>query len=218
MFVANKKKGEPYDIYIGRGSDWGNPFPMTRESDREYVITKHEVWLNTRPDLILRTSELKDKVLGCYCHPKPCHGDILVRQANSKYVLNWFSNMIPFGAPFVYQGIEFHSAENFYQAMKIPKERDDLRRVIAGLSPHKSKVEIKKMPIRADWSRDLALEVMEYILQYKFSLSYWRAKLDLTEDWEIVNWNNWGDLFFGKDLETEQGENHLGKILMKIRN
>jgi hypothetical protein len=27
---------------------------------------------------------LKDKVLGCYCAPLPCHGDVLVKLANEE--------------------------------------------------------------------------------------------------------------------------------------
>ena len=32
--VVNLKK-DTYDIYIGRGSKWGNPFPMNGYSDEE---------------------------------------------------------------------------------------------------------------------------------------------------------------------------------------
>jgi predicted NAD-dependent protein-ADP-ribosyltransferase YbiA (DUF1768 family) len=39
----------------------------------------------------------------------------------------------------------------------------------------------------------------------------------MTEDWEITEWNNWSDTFWGKSLRTEEGENHLGKIIMKQR-
>jgi predicted NAD-dependent protein-ADP-ribosyltransferase YbiA (DUF1768 family) len=35
---------------------------------------------------------------------------------------------------------------------------------------------------------------------------------------EIVEWNNWGDVWWGKDLETGKGRNELGKLLMKIRS
>jgi len=45
--VANKDKGEKYDIYIGRGSDWGNPYavgfgasPGEKQNDRDEAIRK----------------------------------------------------------------------------------------------------------------------------------------------------------------------------------
>jgi hypothetical protein len=38
--------------------------------------------LRDRPELIERARrELKGKRLGCYCAPKPCHGDVLARVA-----------------------------------------------------------------------------------------------------------------------------------------
>lgn len=35
--------------------------------------------------LINELPELKGKILGCYCHPQPCHGDILVKLINKLY-------------------------------------------------------------------------------------------------------------------------------------
>ena len=32
-------------VYIGRGSDWGNPFRIGVDGDRAAVIAKHERWL-----------------------------------------------------------------------------------------------------------------------------------------------------------------------------
>lgn len=64
--VVHVKKA-PYDVYIGRG----------RDGDREEVIAKYIDWILVQPDLLACLSELKDKVLGCWCHPKQCHGDFL---------------------------------------------------------------------------------------------------------------------------------------------
>jgi hypothetical protein len=38
--------------------------------------------LPTQPDLMARLPELKGKVLGCWCAPEACHGDILSEFAN----------------------------------------------------------------------------------------------------------------------------------------
>ena len=67
-----------FDVYIGRGSIWGNPFRIGADGDREEVIEKYRVWVMNSPALLMRLSELKNKRLGCYCHPAPCHGDVLV--------------------------------------------------------------------------------------------------------------------------------------------
>jgi predicted NAD-dependent protein-ADP-ribosyltransferase YbiA (DUF1768 family) len=59
-------------------------------------------------------------------------------------IKNWFSNMLPMDQPYVYQGVSYRTTEHFYQAMKLPKDRVDLRAEIAALGPHKAKTEIRK--------------------------------------------------------------------------
>src|SRR3990167_9119085 len=80
-------KKEPYDVYIGRPSKWGNPFVIGEHGTREEVIEKYEEWLlgirsapnkEKAPSLKEAKEELKDKVLGCWCAPAPCHGDVLM--------------------------------------------------------------------------------------------------------------------------------------------
>ena len=71
-------KNSAYDIYIGRGSKWGNPFYMSKESDRAKVIELYEHYARqkfTKTEL----QELVGKRLGCHCKPKPCHGDVLLK-------------------------------------------------------------------------------------------------------------------------------------------
>jgi Domain of unknown function (DUF4326) len=77
-------KRERYDVYVGRGrgSRWGNPFRTPRDGTREQVIAKYERWLLRQPELMAALPELRGKVLGCWCAPKPCHADGLLRLAN----------------------------------------------------------------------------------------------------------------------------------------
>ena len=70
-------KKEPFDVYIGRPSKWGNPFSIGIDGTREEVIEKYENWILSQPQLLSCLNELKDKVLGCWCSPRLCHGDIL---------------------------------------------------------------------------------------------------------------------------------------------
>jgi len=67
-----------YDEYIGRPSKWGNPFVIGPDGTREQVIQKYEEYLFTS-GLINDIHELKGKILGCWCRPYRCHGDVLVR-------------------------------------------------------------------------------------------------------------------------------------------
>jgi hypothetical protein len=74
---------DPYDIYIGRPSDWGNPFVRGVDGNRRQVIAKHAAWIHTQPALLARIHTLKGKRLGCWCAPRPCHGDILASLADA---------------------------------------------------------------------------------------------------------------------------------------
>lgn len=81
-FVVHCRRSA-HDVYIGRSSVWGNPFVIGRDGSREEVIQKFESWFTQQSHLVQRAKrELKGKVLGCWCTPHPCHGDVLVRIAN----------------------------------------------------------------------------------------------------------------------------------------
>ena len=70
----------------------GNPFSDAPKSiaevkvaSREEAIASYEEWLRQHPEMIERAKrELKGKVLGCWCSPKACHGDILAKIANER--------------------------------------------------------------------------------------------------------------------------------------
>ncbi len=64
-------------VYIGRPSKWGNPYHIGKDGTREEVIEKYRKYILNNKKLMGSLIELKGKVLGCYCKPKACHGDIL---------------------------------------------------------------------------------------------------------------------------------------------
>jgi hypothetical protein len=77
--IVNKRTHTPTpnDVYIGRGSKWGNPFKIGAWS-REEVIRKYELYIrHTKQHLLNDLHELKGKNLVCYCAPQACHGDVL---------------------------------------------------------------------------------------------------------------------------------------------
>lgn len=85
-------KKERYDVYIARPSKWGNPFTHIKDrytsaefivETRKEAINKYKDWILTQPELLKDLPELKDKILGCWCKPKACHGDILVKMVES---------------------------------------------------------------------------------------------------------------------------------------
>lgn len=83
--VLNKHRlGVPEGaIYIGRGTKWGNPFRLGVDGDRAEVILKHERWLVSQVALLRALDELRGRDLVCFCAPAACHGDLLLRLANS---------------------------------------------------------------------------------------------------------------------------------------
>jgi len=86
MRVLNKYRDciPPGAVYIGRPSKWGNQFIIGRDGNREQVVQKYREWLLTQPALIEQArKELKGKDLVCFCSPQKCHGDVLLKIANS---------------------------------------------------------------------------------------------------------------------------------------
>jgi hypothetical protein len=85
--IKNINKRNPAYLYIGRGSKWGNPYVMQTREDREKVIDKYEQMILSNQELLGKLHELNGKTLGCYCYPLKCHGDILVKLFQEKFVL-----------------------------------------------------------------------------------------------------------------------------------
>lgn len=83
--VLNKRvHGVPTGaVYVGRPSAFGNPFQMRSEADRNAVCEQFEHMLLNKPALIAQVkAELRGKDLVCWCAPKRCHADVLLRIAN----------------------------------------------------------------------------------------------------------------------------------------
>jgi hypothetical protein len=78
-------KRERFDVYVGRPGPWGNPFVIGKDGTREEVIRKYRAWIEARPAMVARAkAELAGKVLGCWCSPQQCHGDVLAEIANGE--------------------------------------------------------------------------------------------------------------------------------------
>ena len=72
----------------------------------------------------------------------------------------------------------------------------------------------QKLPMRTDWE-SVKIDVMFRCLKEKFKDPELREKLIDTGDEELIEGNWWGDTFWG--VCQGKGENHLGKLLMTIR-
>ena len=81
--VVNLRTCRDSDVVrIDRTTTFGNPFMMRTEADRFEVIRKYRKYFYDRlrkdPVFYKKVLALKGKKLGCWCKPKPCHGDVIV--------------------------------------------------------------------------------------------------------------------------------------------
>ena len=90
--MVNRRR--PYfDIYIGRElyypnarfsqSKWANPFRV-KIYGRKKSLELYEKHIRNTPRLWNALDELEGKILGDWCKPKPCHGDILIKLLKEK--------------------------------------------------------------------------------------------------------------------------------------
>ena len=113
------------------------------------------------------------------------------------------------------------SVEHFYQAAKAAKPEEAAEILSGETTPGQAKRLGQKVTLRADWDQ-IKDDVMEQNVRSKFNLDEdLAAKLLATGDEELIEGNTWDDKVWGAVLDEEtgewEGENRLGKLLMRIR-
>ena len=92
--VVHCRKAE-YDIYIGRKngnlpqSKWANPFVVGKDGKRGECIELYRQWIMTQPQLLEALPELEGKILGCWCYPRECHGNVLLDLLDKRDILEY---------------------------------------------------------------------------------------------------------------------------------
>ena len=125
----------------------------------------------------------------------------------------YLSNFYP--AKLTFDGIAYLNSEAAYQAQKCATAKD--RTQFSRLSADEAKRLGQKVPLRPDWDL-VKLELMAQVVRAKFSQHPRLAKKLLeTVGKPLIEGNTWHDVFWGMDLKTREGENHLGRILMALR-
>lgn len=124
-----------------------------------------------------------------------------------------------------HQGITYNSVEAFYVAMKVNDQQlingiyytpGDFREMIAKIkNPADVKKIGSKVKLRPDWDSK-KLEFMNWAVREKFKDSNLAELLLSTGDQELIEGNWWRDFYWG--VCNGKGENHLGKILMTVRD
>lgn len=139
---------------------------------------------------------------------------------NDKNTINYFRGENFFLSNFatckvVYEGVEYPSVENAYQAAKC-KNVDD-RKQFTSVTASVAKQMGKQVALREDWD-SVKDEIMRELVNYKFNNNPdMRDKLLSTGNAALVEGNSWGDTYWGVDSKTGVGENKLGKILESVR-
>ena len=126
------------------------------------------------------------------------------------------SNM--YASPFQMDGKTWPSVEHYFQAQKFPSDpayQEEIRKAKSGLKA-KSLGQSQEHPIRPDWNT-YRLEAMEKAVQAKFTQNEAMKKLLLSTGTRELQEASPTDSFWGVG-KSGKGENHLGKILMKLRN
>lgn len=118
-------------------------------------------------------------------------------------------------APVEYRGLRYGSNEAAFQAQKCMTEAEKAEFTL--LRPSDSKKRGRRVQLRPDWEQ-VKVGIMEEIVREKFTQNEdLRAMLLATGDAVLEEGNTWNDIFWGVHLKNSQGQNHLGRILMKIR-
>lgn len=110
-------------------------------------------------------------------------------------------------------GVRYATVEHAFQAAKTLDLKE--REMFQNVNPAEAKKRGRQVKIREDWEK-VKVSVMKDLLIQKFSKGVYREKLLATGNEELIEGNYWGDVWWG--VCRGVGENHLGKLLMEIRN
>ena len=110
--------------------------------------------------------------------------------------------------------IPYPTVEHAFQAAKTidVQHRERIRKCN---KPGDAKRLGRRVPLRSDWEQ-VKLYVMLNLLRQKFSQTeFLKTQLLATGEAQLIEGNTWNDFFWGECMGT--GENHLGKLLMRVR-
>lgn len=126
----------------------------------------------------------------------------------------WLSNFMP--CTIVLDGRTYPSVEHAYMSAKSDDIQWKQTCTDENIKPSKIKKMSKDIVLVDNWE-SIKVEVMRECLNQKFSQEPYKTLLLETGDTFIQEGNYWGDTFWGVDLNSNSGENRLGKLIMEIR-
>lgn len=130
------------------------------------------------------------------------------------FLSNFFPSPVTLPHPVTGVPKVFPTVEHAFQAAKT-LDPDEWETIRAQPTPGKAKRAGRKATMRPDWDQ-VKLSVMERLVEEKFSKRRLAELLLATGERPLIEGNTWGDRFWG--VCDGQGENHLGRILMRVRH
>lgn len=126
----------------------------------------------------------------------------------------WLSNFSP--VKIVIDGIEYPSTEHAYMSAKCANPT--WKKVCANETITCGQIKFLGSTVKLvdNWN-DIKLGVMTECVNQKFAQQPYRDLLLATGDRFLQEGNNWSDLIWGVDIETGEGQNLLGKLIMEFR-
>lgn len=113
-----------------------------------------------------------------------------------------------------FEGLTYKNSEAAFQSAKTLDMGK--RKQFQSMNPLQAKRAGKKVELREDWE-EVKNQIMYQICKDKFERNFViRDKLIELEGVELIEGNNYGDTYWG--VSDGIGENHLGKILMRVRD
>ncbi len=141
----------------------------------------------------------------------------MIKQFHGEHA--FLSNFHP--SPITIDGILYSTVEHAFQAAKT-NDTATKQTIAAKDTPGKAKRAGGKRGILTDFDQtaweSVKIQTMERLLRLKFQDPTLAAQLKATGDQELQEGNIWNDTVWGISLKTGKGQNHLGKLLMKIRS
>ena len=115
----------------------------------------------------------------------------------------------------ILDGDKYASVEHAYQAAKTIDFEERARLQSWNLlNATEAKRAGRKVTLRSDWG-EVKNAIMLDLLRQKFSDDLLETMLLDTQNEDLAEGNWWGDTYWG--MCNGKGENHLGKLLMKVR-
>jgi len=92
--IKRVDKSEKYDVFIGRPSEYSNPFILGKDGTRNQVLNKFKIYFHNLDNCNKLLDELDGKIIACWCKlSQNCHGDVIIELYNERKYKNFLNDI-----------------------------------------------------------------------------------------------------------------------------